>query len=67
MKTTCKGKTRGVRFPYPHYFCSNKEWKDGYCKIHHPEEKRRKQKERDDKRYILYQAMLKRKYNTSQK
>lgn len=42
----CKGHTHGSRYPYPMRDCYNKQWKDGYCKIHHPEEKTRRLKER---------------------
>ena len=34
--------------------CQKKEWKDGFCKIHHPEEKRKRQRERDNKKEILF-------------
>jgi len=49
----CKAKTKMPYFPYlTSITCSRKEWKDGYCKIHHPEEKLRRQKERNSKKDV---------------
>lgn len=55
----CKGKTHDRRYPYPESKCWNKVWKDGYCKIHHPEEKLRKQRERNAKKDKLFEASQK--------
>lgn len=43
---TCKGMTHDSRWPYCGNGCTRQEWKDGYCKIHHPEEKLRRNKKR---------------------
>jgi hypothetical protein len=54
-KEICKGHTRQKSYPYHASPCINKEWKDGFCKLHHPDEKRRRQKERDnikDQKYL---------------
>lgn len=50
----CKGKTRDKRFPYSAHKCNYHEWKDGYCKLHHPEEVKRKRKERYAAKDKLY-------------
>ena len=34
--------------------CKNKAWKDGYCKIHHPKERSRKQSERYNRKEQLW-------------
>lgn len=34
------------------YSCGKKAWKDGYCKMHHPDEVKRRDKERADKRQL---------------
>ena len=43
----CKDKStnisKGIGTEYP---CENYAWKDGYCKIHHPEQKAKAQKTR---------------------
>lgn len=50
MKTElCKGIKRSA-FKLQEEPCTNKVWKDGYCKIHHPDERRRKQREKNDKK-----------------
>jgi len=51
----CKSKTHDKRFPYPSHQCYAKIWKDGHCKRHHPDEVRRRRKERDDKREKLFE------------
>jgi len=52
----CKGKTVQKTFPYFRSPCHNEAWKDGYCKIHHPDEKAKRDgirlKKQDDK-YII--------------
>lgn len=52
----CNGMTHDKRFPYNASQCSNKAWKDGFCKIHHPEEKRRKHSERMNKKQKLWES-----------
>ncbi len=49
----CKGKVRVTNFYTAN--CSYRPWKDGYCKIHHPEERRRRERERMEKKEALYQ------------
>ena len=46
----CKSETsrisKGIASPLP---CQNKAWKDGYCKVHHPDQtKSREQKYREN-------------------
>lgn len=54
MKTeTCKGIKRSA-FRLQESPCTNKVWKDGYCKIHHPKERSRKQTERYNKKEQLW-------------
>lgn len=56
MKNNCKGKSwQRDHFPYFQYPCSRKEWKDGYCKTHHPEEKRKRNTERENAKEKQYQ------------
>lgn len=52
----CKGKTHDRRYPYQEHSCSRSAWKDGYCRTHHPDEKRRRNKESMDRRDALYEA-----------
>ncbi len=51
----CKGKTRGIHWPYQTSPCRNKSSKDGYCKIHHPDIVKAKNKSRIDAKEKLYQ------------
>lgn len=46
----CKGKTHDIFFPYPSIPCRHREWKDGYCKWHHPDEKTRRAREANTKK-----------------
>ena len=52
-KEFCKGKCRSA-FKLQESPCRNIAWKDGYCKIHHPEERRKKQHERNLEKEKLY-------------
>lgn len=56
----CKAFIKQTSWPYGRssQSCQRKEWKDGYCKTHHPEEKRRRQRERDNKKEELYQKSI---------
>jgi hypothetical protein len=58
----CKGFLKMDSWPYGRSSikCSRKVWKDGYCKTHHPDEKRRRQKGRDNKKETLYQQSINR-------
>lgn len=57
LKESCKAKTKLDRWPYTSTSpCGRKVWKDGFCKIHHPDEKRRRQDIRDKKKDDLYNA-----------
>ncbi len=52
----CKGKTHEKRWPYHEGECSRDEWKDGYCKTHHPAEKLKRSKQRNEERDRLYKS-----------
>lgn len=54
-KEQCNGFTKDKRYPYPKSPCNNNVWKDGYCKIHHPDEKKKRHKESMDNKEKLYQ------------
>jgi hypothetical protein len=57
--TKCKGRIRRNRIDLGP--CNFKEWKDGYCKIHHPDEKKRKNSDRIKVKENLYQQGMKNK------
>lgn len=54
----CSAKLKQNYWPYGRssQSCQNAVWKDGYCKIHHPDEKRRRQRQRDERREELFNS-----------
>lgn len=60
-KEVCKGKVYGKSYPYPDHPCRNKAWKDGYCQLHHPDERGRRRKKNQIEKEKLYQEAQERK------
>lgn len=60
-KEVCKGKVYDKRYPYPSHACRNKAWKDGYCQLHHPDERGRRRKQNEIEREKLYNEAQERK------
>lgn len=52
----CKGVCHGKYFPYPSFPCFNISYHDGYCKIHHPINKRVRERDRIRKRDELWRT-----------
>jgi len=55
----CRGRTRDKRYPYPDSSCFNTATETGFCRIHDPELKRKRQRDRDaikDSTRIMHQA-----------
>lgn len=54
-KAFCKGKVYRHKYPFD---CKRREWKDGYCKTHHPDEKRKRIAESSRKKDEMYDRAM---------